>query len=218
MIICVFSLLYQLAADGPDNKTAGGFPVIRWAQTANMGYVPNKILQRVFMAVATDLGDPKSPYGSVHPRDKQDVGARLAMSAQSVAYNTAGIYCSGPIAASAQVSKYNADDGEVQIEVTFQNTSGSIELRSKYGFEIGCINSKDSQWLEGTIIGTTSDKSINVGFPTCPQGYSMTKIQYDWRTNPCVFKQCAVYSDDLPSPPFVIDVTPPPVPPPLGRL
>ena len=165
------------------------------------------------MAVATDLGDPTSPYSSVHIRDKQDVGARLALAAQSVAYNMADVYYSGPIAARAEVFDYKADAGGVQIEVTFQNTSDPIELRSKYGFEIGCINSKDSQWLEGTIIGTTSDKSINVGFPTCPQSYSMMKIRYDWRTDPCVFKQCAVYSSSLPSPPFVIDITPPPPPP-----
>ena len=166
------------------------------------------------MAVATDLGDPTSPYGSVHIRDKQDVGARLALAAQSVAYNMADVYYSGPIAARAEVFEYiNADAGRVQIEVTFQNTSGPIELRSKFGFELCCNSSIDSQWLEGTIIGTTSDKSIHVGFPACPQGYSMTKIRYDWKTYPCVFKQCAVYSSDLPSPPFVMDITPPPPPP-----
>lgn len=44
--------------------TVGGFPVIRWAQTADYGYVPNPKQRNVFMACAIDLGDPKSPYGS----------------------------------------------------------------------------------------------------------------------------------------------------------
>eukprot|EP00662_Eupelagonemidae_sp_cell21_P027814 gene27814-53396_t len=30
-----------------------------------------------FMAVAIDMGDHKSPYGSVHTRHKQDIGGRL---------------------------------------------------------------------------------------------------------------------------------------------
>ena len=34
-------------------------------------------MKDVFMAVAMDLGDPISPFGSVHPRDKQDVGYHL---------------------------------------------------------------------------------------------------------------------------------------------
>ena len=54
----------QLAPDGFTNVTVGGFPVIRWAQTADFGYVPNPKQRNVFMACAIDLGDPKSPYGS----------------------------------------------------------------------------------------------------------------------------------------------------------
>ena len=38
------------------------------------------------MAVAIDLGDPTSPYGSVHPRDKSDVGLRLSIGARAVVY------------------------------------------------------------------------------------------------------------------------------------
>ena len=96
-------LLLQLAPDGNSNVTVGGFPVIRWAQTANYGYVPNKRLQNVFMAVAIDLGDPNSPFGSVHPRDKQDVGTRLMLGARSVVYNDTAIYYLGMLPQSAKM-------------------------------------------------------------------------------------------------------------------
>jgi len=43
-------------------------------------------MENVFMAVAMDLGDPTSPYGSVHPRDKSDVGLRLSVGARAIAY------------------------------------------------------------------------------------------------------------------------------------
>ena len=93
----------QLAPTGTTNVTVGGFPVIRWAQTANYGYVPNKRMENVFMAVAIDLGDPTSPFGSVHPRDKQDVGLRLMLGAQSVVYNNSDIYYLGMLPQTAKV-------------------------------------------------------------------------------------------------------------------
>jgi len=92
----------QLAATGNSNVTVDGFPVIRWAQTANYGYVPNPRMRNVFMAVAMDLGDPNSPYGSVHPRDKQDVGARLSLAGRAVAFGDTTVYYSGPIAKAAK--------------------------------------------------------------------------------------------------------------------
>ena len=60
-------------------------------------------MQNVFMAVSTDLGDPTSPYGSVHPRDKQDVGARLGMAGLAIAYGEKNIYYTGPIAKEAKL-------------------------------------------------------------------------------------------------------------------
>jgi len=57
----------QLSADVDSSL---GFPLTRWRQTANYGVVPNPVMPAVFMAVAYDLGDADSPYGSVHPRYK----------------------------------------------------------------------------------------------------------------------------------------------------
>lgn len=87
---------------------------MRWAQTANYGYVPNDRLQNVFMAVAMDLGDPQSPFGSVHPRDKQDVGDRLVRSGRAVVYNDNSVYYQGPLAESAKIRYFNT----IQIEST----------------------------------------------------------------------------------------------------
>ena len=55
------------------------------------------------MAVAIDLGDPQSPFGSVHPRDKQDVGDRLVRSGRAVVYNDDSVYYQGPLAESAKI-------------------------------------------------------------------------------------------------------------------
>ncbi|XP_071824346.1 sialate O-acetylesterase-like [Apostichopus japonicus] len=37
------------------------YPLIRRAQTASYGYVPNPMMEKVFMAVSLDLPDPESP-------------------------------------------------------------------------------------------------------------------------------------------------------------
>lgn len=90
-----------MAPTGNNNISDTGFPDIRWAQTAQVGYVPNNILKNVFMAVAIDLGDPTSPYGSVHPRDKQDVGDRLFRAGLAVVYGDSTVDYRGPIASKA---------------------------------------------------------------------------------------------------------------------
>ena len=58
-----WSLCPQLAGN-VHNDVIGGFPGERWAQTANYGYSPNPALPNTFMAVAMDLPDFNSPYGT----------------------------------------------------------------------------------------------------------------------------------------------------------
>ncbi len=47
----------QLSTDGNDTTRIGGFPWIRWHQTFDVGYVPNNVVPKVFMAVTLDLRD-----------------------------------------------------------------------------------------------------------------------------------------------------------------
>jgi sialate O-acetylesterase len=186
----------QLAAYGSDNSSSfsPGFPVIRWAQTASYGYVPNPRLHLVFMAVATDLGDPASPFGSIHPRDKQDVGARLALAGRAVAYGDSQIYYTGPIATTATMSS-----GSSEVVVEYTSLSGTeLQLRSPYGFELGC---SDGTWMNATASQVSGNRVV-VGVPSCAAGAKPAALRYCWRSNPCSFKMCPVYSGDLPSPPF----------------
>ena len=60
------------------------------------------------MAVAMDLGDPDSPLGSIHPRDKQDVGARLVLSSRAVVYKDSASYYQGPLADTVTMTRYGS--------------------------------------------------------------------------------------------------------------
>jgi sialate O-acetylesterase len=75
-------LFVQLA----NYQTNGWWPVLRESQTETLR------LQNTGMAVTIDIGESKD----IHPKNKQDVGKRLALAALHVAYQRPGEY-SGPV-------------------------------------------------------------------------------------------------------------------------
>jgi len=42
----------------------------------------------------------------------------------------------------------------------------------------------------------------------CGAGNLPIYVRYSWKEDPCIFKRCAVYSGNLPSPPFILFITP----------
>ena len=84
------------------------------------------------MAVAMDLGDPTSPFGSIHPRDKTDVGNRLALAGLAVGYGKDKYY-SGPLLSTI---KKQTKPPSAALEITFKSLNGDIELRNTAGFEV----------------------------------------------------------------------------------
>ena len=149
------------------------------------------------MAVAMDLGDPTSPFGSVHPRDKETVGMRLSLAGRAIAYGDNDVYYTGPL-----VTGYSNN------VFTFHNIpeGEKLQLNSEYGFEIGCTSGSKANWLPGTAKEVQGNDGIMVDFPSCPEGYTATAVRYSWMEDPCPYLKCAVYCDDLPSPPFVIQL------------
>ncbi len=63
-----------------------------------------------------------------------------------------------------------------------------------------------TEWVEGTAVKLAEDNTAVVEFPACETGLAGSAIHYCWRTDPCSFKKCPIYSGDLPSPPFVMNV------------
>ncbi|XP_065890778.1 sialate O-acetylesterase-like [Dysidea avara] len=189
----------QLSTVGDSNNAMNGFPDIRWHQTADYGYVPNARMKEVFMAVTMDLGDPTSPFHSVHPRNKQDVGYRLALAGRAVAYKKESLYYTGPIAIVAYVNSPQS----IIVHYTYV-MDNILEIRSQSGFEVYCMVTGQPTWMESIVLKAASNFVIIVH--SCGAGNSPTHVRYSWRDYPCVFKECAVYSGDLPSPPFILPV------------
>ncbi|XP_046342766.2 sialate O-acetylesterase-like [Haliotis rufescens] len=193
----------QLAAN--NNVTyVGSFPQLRWAQTANLGRAPNSKMLNTFMAVAMDLPDFASPYGTIHPRYKEDVARRLLLAGRAVAYKETGLDFQGPFP-----SGFGVNDKVQLLNIEFSSGHTPIEVRNKDGFEVCCSSSRTTTcgahdvWVRAPI--TTHDiKSVTVSTSGCGSRH-LVGLRYEWRTSPCPLRKCAVYGrdNDLPAPPYI---------------
>ena len=122
-----FGICQISAAVGPPgDEGAFAGTAIRWFQTGSppsapstaVGYLPNALMPRTWLATTYDLGDAASPFGSVHTRHKIEVGQRLALGALKVAYGE-DVY-TGPVFSGAATS---AAGGKVLL--TFNDTGAA---------------------------------------------------------------------------------------------
>ena len=108
-----FPFIFVMLAAIGDLDTApseGSFPYARESQTKALA-LPN-----TGMAMALDLGNPFD----IHPKDKFDVGLRLALAARHVAYGQDNVF-SGPTFDSMQI------EGN-KIILSFKNVGGGLKI------------------------------------------------------------------------------------------
>ncbi|XP_061448897.1 sialate O-acetylesterase [Rhineura floridana] len=171
------------------------FPRIRWHQTADYGYVPNKKMPHTFMAVAIDLGDESSPYGSIHPRDKQTVAYRLLLGALAVAYGDKTMVFQGPYPEKVQV-----DIAHESLNVTFEDHI-LVRHSDNKTFEVCCSEQALCKW-SAVSITSSSSRSVILHNTKCPN--NMIGLRYAWTESPCDYKLCPIYNvQGLPAPPFI---------------
>lgn len=183
-------------------STDDGFPNIRWHQTADTGFVPNSRMRKTFMAVAMDLPDENSPFGTIHPRDKQDVAYRLTLGARAVAYNEKDVPFLGPFPSQVLSTP-------MTVKITYDQTVSVTS--SKDIFEICCSEIQapcgpKSRWVAVPIMPLDLT-SVVLPANVCPPTDEVAAVRYAWRDWPCSFKACPIYSSSgiLPAPPFIIN-------------
>ncbi|MCJ7543360.1 MAG: sialate O-acetylesterase [Phycisphaerae bacterium] len=161
-----------------DTPTDSNWARLREAQLKSLS-VP-----KTAMAVTIDIGEADD----IHPRNKQDVGRRLALAALKVAYGR-DVVCSGPILDSMTVS------GDKAV-LSFRNVGSGLAVKGEKlsGFAIAGAN-RQFTWAQATIRG---DKVI-VSSPDVPQPVA---VRYGWADNP----DCTLYNrEGLPASPFRTD-------------
>jgi len=137
----------------PNDKPEGGdgWAKVMEAQTFSLS-IPN-----TGMAVLSDIGDA----GNIHPRDKQDVGERLALWALAKDYGKKDLVYSGPIFKSAKV------EGSAMV-ISFDNVGAGLMVGKKDGLapaqEVAggelkgfSIKGDDGKWYwaDAKIVGPT---------------------------------------------------------------
>lgn len=138
-------------------------------------------------AVITDIGDAKD----IHPRNKQDVGARLALIALNKDYGRSDIIYSGPTFNKMEISENKAI-------IYFDNIAKGLKVRdnnqSIKGFSIAGIDNR-FVWAKAYLDG---DKVI----VESPEVSNPISVRYSWSNNPEVN---LFNSEGLPAAPFRTD-------------
>ncbi|XP_054748456.2 sialate O-acetylesterase-like [Lytechinus pictus] len=202
-----FGFVQICTSEFPLTKPSQNYPVLRWHQTADNGFVPNPQQDNVFMAVTIDLPDTSSPYGAVHPRYKQDVANRLTLGARAVAYGEKGVVYQGPfptavirIASSDLLIEF--DDGK---DVLRMNNASSFDACCNSSVEDCPLAGLSSPWKPVTSGYELGRAHISFQDPCAAIGERASVVRYSWRDMPCAgYKKCQLYdaSSNLPVPPF----------------
>ncbi len=153
---------------------------LREAQTMTLS------LPKTGQAVIIDIGEADD----IHPRNKQDVGTRLALQAMKVAYGEKNIIASGPTFKSMAVR------GNTAI-VTFENVGAGLSTSDSLpvaGFAVAGADRK-FHWADAKISGNTV-------VLTCRDVEHPVAVRYAWADNP---KCNLVNSAGLPACPFRTD-------------
>jgi len=140
-----------------------GWAAIRNAQLKTLA------LSHTAMAITIDIGE----YNDLHPLDKQDVGKRLALAAQRLAYDDDTIVYSGPIFQSMVVQNGKAI-------ITFNHTGKGLMAKGNSALRCFAIEGANHKllWANAKIIAPDKIMVWNEQVP------DPLRVQYSWADSP----------------------------------
>jgi len=171
-------LFVQLASFSPGAKNPDAWATLRESQEKTLA------LPKTGMAVAIDIGESYD----IHPKNKQEVGRRLALAAENIAYGRKVEY-RGPTFKSLRAEK-----GTLRLQFTHAVGGLVVRGQSLKGFEIAGEDQKffpAEAKVEGTEVVLSS-----------PHVTKPVAARYAWANDP----PCNLYNKlGLPAPPFRSD-------------
>lgn len=138
------------------------------------------------MVTAVDLGE----WNDLHPLRKKDIGERLALAAQNLAYNEK-VIASGPIYKGIKI------EGS-KVVITFTNTGSGLKVRNGEQLKHFAITGSDKifKWANAEVEGDT----VVVWNDTIPEPEA---VRYGWADNPETAN--LINGEGLPASPFRTD-------------
>ncbi len=140
------------------------------------------ILPRTGMAITIDIGEPKD----IHPKNKQEVGRRLALWALGEVYGQKSIATSGPLPGKQEIRGS-------EIMVSFRHADRGLKATGDklMGFEIA---GEDREWKPA--LARIDGNRVIVTHADIPKPLA---VRYAWAANPV----CNLYNvQGLPASPF----------------
>jgi sialate O-acetylesterase len=139
------------------------------------------------MVVAIDLGE----WNDIHPLNKYDVGKRLTLQAQKLAYNEKNVFAESPTPERAVFTRK-------KVKIFFKNTGSGLTAKGDNKLHYFSVSNdgKNFVWAEGKIKGNKVIVWNN-------KIESPLKVRYAWANNP---KTANLFTKDgLPASPFEIE-------------
>ena len=142
------------------------------------------------MAVTTDIGNATD----IHPKDKQDVGKRLALSAEHVAYDAGDMIWTGPLYHSMKIK------GQ-RVHLIFNEADRGLIVKGGgelHGFEIAGADNHfvpAKAVIEGKNVVVVSSEAVS----------QPVAVRYAWADNPQganLYNRDILFHDGLPAPSF----------------
>ncbi|HBC89696.1 MAG TPA: sialate O-acetylesterase [Lentisphaeria bacterium] len=187
-----------------DNPQGGdGWARLRMAQLKSL-QIPN-----TGMAVAIELADANNP-GDIHPKNKFDVGERLALWALAKDYGKKDLVYSGPLYKSMKV-----EDNKIRLE--FDSVGSGLMVGKKEGrkptvedkdgkLKRFAIAGEDKKWVWADAViepSTSSGQAANTVVVSSPEVPKPVAVRYAFTMNPA---GCNLYNKEgLPASPFRTD-------------
>jgi len=174
--------IVQLAGFGDPNPNPGDDA---WAELREAQWLVSRGVPATGLATAVDIGESKD----IHPKNKQDVGARLALAAEAGTYKMQ-VEASGPVyremkrqGAAIRIEFDHAEEGLV-----------SMDAKPLAGFS---IRGADGKWAWGDA--RIDGRSVVVSSPQVPDPVA---VRYAW----AAFMVCNFYGGNgMPALPFRTD-------------
>jgi sialate O-acetylesterase len=189
---CFVQLANFMPRENEPTQSAGDWPGLREAQNMTLK-LPN-----TGEAVIIDIGQADD----IHPKDKMDVGKRLALAALHVTYHKDVVF-SGPTYAGMTV------DGN-KVRIKFDNVGGGLAIAAAPSTQPGVPQAQPESELKGFSIAGEDKKFVwadakiegdSVIVPS-DKVEKPVAVRYAWARNP----ECNLYNKEgIPASPFRTD-------------
>ena len=173
-----FPFLFVQLANYARVPETSEWPELREAQALTLG------LANTGMAVAVDIGES----GDIHPKNKRDVGDRLALAARAVAYGERALVYSGPM------YRQHTVEGD-KLRLWFDHAGSGLELRGGgKGFRLAGPDGRFHE-ARAEVVGATI-------VLTSPAVRQPVAARYAWAADP----ETSLFNrEGLPASPFRTD-------------